>query len=97
MQIAEGAFKENPPSFVPFMMETLLLGTKKGDSSNTSRTCGTHIVSFRMIYSKTTTLNHMAKYSPIVGIQTLQTEEDKLCVRLTDNSATSSAGTVAWI
>ncbi len=46
VQISYRALLDNLPSFAPFMMETLLFGTKNGDSSNTSRTCGTDLSLF---------------------------------------------------
>lgn len=49
-QIGYMALKDNLPSFAPFMMETLLFGTKNGDSSNTSRTCGTDLSLFHYNY-----------------------------------------------
>lgn len=38
------------PSFVPFMMVTLLSGTKNGDSSNTCRTYGTHSTTIHQLH-----------------------------------------------
>lgn len=46
VQFGYTASNGNPPSFAPFMMETLLFGTKKGDSSNTSRTYGIDLSPF---------------------------------------------------
>ena len=39
VRIGYRTLRVNLPSFAPFKIETLLFGTKKGDSSKTSRTC----------------------------------------------------------